>query len=113
MLDTAFEALKTLDWGADLKPLDPIDAAIVASRADTAVRKDVETRLTAVLKSDAPARREGLCVPQTDGRRDCRVCAHIGRIVAARKTLAHWRGSRWNASPEPKRPPRCAMRFLK
>jgi HEAT repeat protein len=54
MLDKAFEALKTLDWGADLKPLEPIDAAIVASQKDAAVQKDVETRLVAVLKSDAP-----------------------------------------------------------
>lgn len=54
MLDKAFEALKTLDWGADLKPLESIDAAIVASHKDAAVQKDLETRLVATLKSDAP-----------------------------------------------------------
>ena len=54
MLDKAFEALQTLDWGAELKPLEPIDAAIVASHADPAVQKDLESRLVATLKSDAP-----------------------------------------------------------
>lgn len=54
MLEKAFEALKTLDWGADLKPLEPIDAAIVASQKDAAVQKDVEAGLIATLKSDAP-----------------------------------------------------------
>jgi HEAT repeat protein len=54
MLDQAFDALKKLDWGADLKPLEAIDAAIVASQKDTAVQKDLESRLLAVLKADAP-----------------------------------------------------------
>jgi HEAT repeat protein len=54
MLDKAFEALKTLDWGADLKPLDPIDAAVVTSHTDAAVQKDLEARLVATLKSDVP-----------------------------------------------------------
>jgi len=54
MLDQAFEALKKLDYGADLKPLEAIDAAIVASQKDAATRKDLETRLLDVLKSDAP-----------------------------------------------------------
>jgi HEAT repeat protein len=54
MLDKAFEALKTLDWGADLKPLEAIDAAIIASQKDAAVQKDVESQLVAILKSDAP-----------------------------------------------------------
>jgi len=54
MLDKAFEALKTLEWGADLKPLEPIDAAIVASQKDAAAQKEVEAGLIATLKSDAP-----------------------------------------------------------
>ena len=54
MLEQAFDALKKLDYGADLKPLEAIDAAIVASQKDAAVQKDLETRLVAVLKSDAP-----------------------------------------------------------
>lgn len=54
MLDQAFAALKTLDWGAELKPLDDLDAAIIASQKDAAVQKEVEAGLIAVLKSDAP-----------------------------------------------------------
>ncbi len=36
MLDQAFEALKTLDWGADLIPLRPIDEALISSDAAAA-----------------------------------------------------------------------------
>lgn len=54
MLDQAFDKLKTLDWGADLKPLEAIDAAVIASHNDAAVQKDLESRLTALLKAEAP-----------------------------------------------------------
>jgi len=53
MLDQAFEALKTYDWGVDMKVLAPIDEAIVATQKDAAGRKDLETKLAAVLKSGA------------------------------------------------------------
>lgn len=49
MLDEAFEALKTFDWGTDRNALKPIDEAVVATRGDTAARKELETRLAAVL----------------------------------------------------------------
>ena len=52
-VDKAFEALKTYDWGADRNLLNPIDEAVVATRGDAAARKDLETRLAAVLKTDA------------------------------------------------------------
>lgn len=52
MLDEAFEALKTYDWGADPKVLSPIDEAIVATHGDAAARKELEARLAAVLKTD-------------------------------------------------------------
>ena len=52
MLDQAFEALKTYDWGADPKALNPIDEAIVATHDDAAGRKELEDRLAAVLKTD-------------------------------------------------------------
>ena len=51
MLDQAFDALKTYDWGADRKVLQPIDEAVIAKNADAAARKDLETRLAAVLKA--------------------------------------------------------------
>ena len=53
-LDKAFDALKTFDWGQDRSALVPIDAAVAASKDDAAARKDLETRLAALLKTDAP-----------------------------------------------------------
>jgi HEAT repeat protein len=52
MLDQAFEALKTYDWGTDPKVLSPIDEALVATRGDAAARQELEARLVAVLKTD-------------------------------------------------------------
>ncbi len=52
MLDQAFEALKTYDWGADTKVLDPIEDAVVSTRDDAAARKVLEQRLIAVLQAD-------------------------------------------------------------
>jgi HEAT repeat protein len=54
MLEQAFDALKTYDWGMDRKVLDPIDEAVVKTRNDPAARKDLESRLLAVLQSNAP-----------------------------------------------------------
>jgi len=52
MLDKAFETLKTYDWGQDRNLLKPIDEAVVATHGDDAARKELETRLAAVLKTD-------------------------------------------------------------
>jgi len=52
MLDEAFEALKTYDWGQDIKVLAPIDEAVVATQGDAARRKELETRLVAALQTD-------------------------------------------------------------
>jgi HEAT repeat protein len=52
-VDKAFEALKTYDWGTDRKTMDPIDDAVAATSGDAAARKGLESRLLAVLKSDA------------------------------------------------------------
>lgn len=54
MLDKEFEAYQTYDWGVDPKALKPIDDAIVASHGDAAARKDLETKITAVLGTAAP-----------------------------------------------------------
>jgi HEAT repeat protein len=54
MLDQAFEALKTYDYGVDRHVLDPIDEAAVTSRNDPVARKDLESRLLKVLQSEAP-----------------------------------------------------------
>jgi hypothetical protein len=53
-LDKAFTALKTFDWGQDRSALKAIDDAVVASNADAARRKDLETKLAAVLGSQTP-----------------------------------------------------------
>jgi HEAT repeat protein len=52
-VDKAFEALKTYDWGTERNTLDPIDEAVVATQGDAAGRKELETRLLAVLNSGA------------------------------------------------------------
>ncbi len=54
MLEQAFEALKTYDYGMDRHALDPIDQAAVSTRDDSAARQDLESRLLAVLQSTAP-----------------------------------------------------------
>lgn len=47
--DTAFNTLKTYDWGADRAALNPIDEAIVATQNDPTARKAVEKRLADAL----------------------------------------------------------------
>jgi len=54
MLDQAFEALKTYDWGVDRHVLDPIAEAVVKTQHDPATRKEIESKLLAVLQSNAP-----------------------------------------------------------
>ena len=53
-LDGAFEALLKYDWGKSRAELKPIDDAVVASHGKAEARKDLEQRLIAVLKADAP-----------------------------------------------------------
>ena len=61
-LDKAFEALKTYDWGMDPNLVKPIDEAIVATHTDAAARKELETRLIAALKAEAPrAAKDTVC----------------------------------------------------
>jgi hypothetical protein len=54
MLDQAFEALQTYDWGVDPKQLDPIGEAVITTRADAEARAMLESRLAAVLPGGAP-----------------------------------------------------------
>ena len=54
MLDQAFEALNKYDWGVEPTVLAPIDEAVIKTRGDAAARTDLESRLAAVLTSDAP-----------------------------------------------------------
>jgi hypothetical protein len=48
-VDTAFDTLKTYDWGADRAALNPIDQAIIATHGDAAARKALEKRLVDAL----------------------------------------------------------------
>jgi HEAT repeat protein len=56
-IDKAFEALKTFDWGVDYNKfrqvLGAIEDALPATYGDAAARKELETRLAAVLPSGA------------------------------------------------------------
>ena len=54
MLDQAFEALKTYDWGVDPAVLKPINEALVTTSDDPAARKSLESRLCEALGSDVP-----------------------------------------------------------
>ena len=62
MLDQAFEALKTYKWGVDPKAIQAIQDTIVATHGDAAARKDLESKLAAVLATDAPrAAKDSVC----------------------------------------------------
>jgi HEAT repeat protein len=54
MLDQAFEALKSFDWGQDINVLAAIDEAVVATHGDDAQRKALEDRLVAMLQVEMP-----------------------------------------------------------
>lgn len=49
MLDQAFDALKTFDWGGDYNALKPIDEAVVETHGDAAARSELEEQLAALL----------------------------------------------------------------
>ena len=49
-VNKAFETLDSYDWGTDREILNPIDEAVIATEGDVAARKELETRLLAVLK---------------------------------------------------------------
>lgn len=53
-LDAAFDVLKTFDWGKNIDLLKAIDNAVVATHGDAAARKNLETRLAALLVPDSP-----------------------------------------------------------
>ena len=53
-VDKSFEALKTFDWGTNYDVILAIDDAVIATHGNAADRKDLETRLTAVLLTNAP-----------------------------------------------------------
>ena len=52
MVDQAFEALTTYNWGNDRNVLNPIDEQIVATHGDASARVALEKRLAAVLETN-------------------------------------------------------------
>ena len=52
-VDKSFEALKTFDWGTNYDEILAIEDAVIATHGNAADRKDLGTRLTAVLLTDA------------------------------------------------------------
>jgi HEAT repeat protein len=62
MNETAFDALKTYDWGVDPQVLQPLNDAIATTHGNPAARLELENRLAAVLKTDAPrAAKDAVC----------------------------------------------------
>lgn len=55
-LDKALEGLKTYDWGSNREVLKPIDDAVVACHGEAAAaqKKELETKLAALLAAGAP-----------------------------------------------------------
>ncbi len=82
MLEQAFDALKTYDYGVDRHVLDPIDEAVVKTRNDLAARKQLESQLLAVLQSNAPRdARDYVC-------RQLRTMGTAASVPALEKLLA-------------------------
>ena len=108
--DKAMEALKKYEWGSDRAALQPIEAAIVATKADAAARKALETSLAEVLKGDAPQAAKDFV---------CRQLSLIGtpnpfppwRHCFRMRSCPTWRAMPWNACRMTLPSRRCAMPF--
>ena len=61
MLDEAFAALKSYDWGTDRAPLAAIDQAVISTRDDQSARAELEARLAALLREPVCATRKTMC----------------------------------------------------
>ncbi len=95
-LDNAFEALKTYDWGADRKVLDPLKDAVVAAHGNAKARAALETRLAAVLETNAPRDAKDVvcrhlrtlgtaaCVPTLAGLLGDKDLSHMARFALER-----------------------------
>src|SRR5437588_8704470 len=68
-LDQAIDSLKTYDYGANRDSLKPIDDAVIATYGKAEPRKELETKLAAVLSTSASRDAKDYC---------CRVLRVIG-----------------------------------
>jgi HEAT repeat protein len=73
MLDTAFEALKQMDWGTDLAAVTPIEDAAIAAHGKPEARQDLENRLLAALSGSLSRDAQDYV---------CRKLATIGSVAA-------------------------------
>jgi HEAT repeat protein len=78
MLDKAFEALKTYDFGPGRSALNPIDQQIAATAGDAAKQKEIETKVAAALDTEISLAAKQFC---------CRKLMQIG-TAASVPTLA-------------------------
>src|SRR5580700_4415529 len=53
MLQQALDALTTYDWGTDVAVLGPIEEAVATTYGNADARKDLETKLAAILTTGA------------------------------------------------------------
>ena len=97
MLDQAFEALNTYDWGTDRNLLNPIDEAVVKAHGNDAARKELETRGRGVLKTGSP-RRQRFRLPQADVDRLGGIGAGSGRLLPE-KDNSHMARYAWSGCP--------------
>ena len=89
MLDQAFEALKTFDWGQDIKVLAAIDEAVVATHGDAAQRKELEDRLVATLSDEMPLDAKQFVCRKLMVIGTASVGPRTRRFAVRRATLAH------------------------
>jgi len=75
-VEKSFEALKTFDWGSNYDDILAIDDAVTATHGDAAARKNLETRLAAVLKTNSSRAAKDFA------------CRMIGRIGSAESVPA-------------------------
>jgi HEAT repeat protein len=113
-VDKAFEALKTYDWGTPRDQLKAIDDAVVASHKDAAARKALETRLAAVLGTDASrAAKDYVCrklsligtaasVPALAGLLTDQKLSHMARYALERMPCPEAVGAMRDALPKAK-----------
>ena len=73
MLDKAFAALETYDWGADPAVLKPIDDALAVSCCDALARRRLEERLVDTL---------GKCVSRDAKDYVCRKLKRVGTAIS-------------------------------
>ena len=109
MLDEAFATLKQYDWGSDMAPLAQIEEAVAMSYGQADVRRDLESRLIAILRSDVSRDAKDYV---------CRKLAIVGSADAVptlesllgEKEYSHMARMALERMPAPEAARRCAMR---